>query len=86
MVWTRWSQALSTPRPDSIRGRRREMGLIMFGALGGGWSPELGGPDRTATWENVYDDGYRTDLLPYRSDLLRLDECGPSATPIASVL
>jgi hypothetical protein len=62
------------------------MGLIMFGALGGGWSPELGGADRTASWENVYDDGSRADLLAYRSDLLWLDECGPAAAPIPSVL
>jgi hypothetical protein len=62
------------------------MGLIMSGALGGSWSPELGGADRTASWENVYDDGARLDLLAYRSDLLRLDECGPSAAPTSSVL
>jgi hypothetical protein len=58
----------------------------MFGALGGAWSPEQGGPDRTMSWENVYDDGSRAELLPYHSDLLRLDECGPSATPNPSVL
>lgn len=54
----------------------------MSGALGGSWSPELGGVDRTASWENVYDDGFRVDLLSHHSDLLRLDECGPgAATP-----
>jgi len=62
------------------------MGLIMSGALGGGWSPEQGGADRTASWENVYDDGYRADLMPYRGDLLRLDECGPAVAPISSAL
>jgi hypothetical protein len=62
------------------------MGLIMSGALGGSRSPELGGVDRTASWENVYDDGSRADLLAYHSDLLWLDECGPGAAPIPSVL
>ena len=59
---------------------------MMSGALGGGWSPELGWADRTASWENVYDDGSRADLLAYRSDLLWLAECGPGAAPITSVL
>lgn len=57
----------------------------MAGALGGLWSPEQGGPDRTGSWENIYDDGSRADLLPYASDVLRLDECGPGA-PLPSVL
>lgn len=58
----------------------------MFGALGGSWSPEHGGPDRTASWENLYDDGSRADLLAYRSDLLRLDECGPARPADSGVL
>lgn len=58
----------------------------MSGALGGSWSPELGGVDRTASWENVYDDGFRVDLLSHHSDLLRLDECGPGAAATPSVL
>jgi hypothetical protein len=51
----------------------------VIGEIGGAWSPELGGQDRSRTWENVYDDGSRADRLPYRSELLRLDECGPQA-------
>ena len=58
----------------------------MLGALGGGWSPELGGVDWPTSWENIYDDGSRADLLAYRSDLLWLDECGPGPAPIPSVL
>ena len=50
----------------------------MFGALGVTWSPEQGTPDRSVSWENIYDDGSRAELLSYRSDLMRLDECGPS--------
>jgi len=49
----------------------------MFGERGATWHPEQGGHDRSRTWENVYDDGSRAELLPYVSDLLRLDECGP---------
>lgn len=58
----------------------------MFGALGGSWSPDQGGPDRTANWENLYDDGSRADQLAYRSDLLRLDECGPASASDRFVL
>jgi hypothetical protein len=50
----------------------------MFGDRGGFRYPEHDGRDRRRTWENVYDDGSRADVLPYRSELLRLDECGPS--------
>lgn len=50
---------------------------IVFGEIGGTWSPEQGGYDRSRTWENVYDDGSRAERLAYRSDLLHLDECGP---------
>jgi hypothetical protein len=53
------------------------MGTVMSGVLASAWSPELGGPDRASSWENLYDDGIRADHLPYHSDLLRLDECGP---------
>ncbi len=51
----------------------------MAGVFGGAWSPEQGGYDRRPTWENVHDDGLRADLLSYYSELMRLDECGPSA-------
>jgi hypothetical protein len=57
----------------------------MFGALGAAGSPEQGAPDRSVTWENIYDDGARAELLGYRSDLMRLDECGPSGD-VPSVL
>lgn len=50
----------------------------MFGERGS-WHPDHDGRDRRGTWENVYDDGLRAELMPYRGDLLRLDECGPSA-------
>ena len=50
----------------------------MSGALGGTWSPEQGGHNRAVTWENIYDDGSRWEQLPYRGELMRLDECGPS--------
>jgi hypothetical protein len=49
----------------------------VFGEIGGTWSSEQGGHDRSRTWENIYDDGSRAERLAYRSDLLRLDECGP---------
>ena len=49
----------------------------MSGEIGGAWTPEQGGHDRARTWENVYDDGSRADRLAYRSELMRLDECGP---------
>jgi hypothetical protein len=49
----------------------------VVGEIGGTWSSEQGGHDRSRTWENVYDDGSRAERLAYRSDLLRLDECGP---------
>lgn len=42
------------------------------------WNLEQDGYGRRRTWENVYDDGSRAELLPYHSELLRLDECGPS--------
>ena len=51
----------------------------MFGERAGSWLSEPDGHDRRRTWENVYDDGSRAELLPYHSELLRLDECGPSA-------
>jgi hypothetical protein len=50
----------------------------MFGDRGGFRYLQQDGLDRCRTWENVYDDGSRADVLPYRSELLRLDECGPS--------
>jgi hypothetical protein len=50
----------------------------VFGEIGGAWCPEHGGQDRSRTWENVYDDGARAERLAYRSELMRLDECGPS--------
>ena len=42
--------------------------------------------DAPLSWENIYDDGSRTDLMPYRGDLLRLDECGPAPGQDAYVL
>lgn len=50
----------------------------MHGRFGGAWQPEQGGHDRSRTWENVYDDGSRIELLPHGGELMRLDECGPS--------
>jgi hypothetical protein len=55
----------------------------MSGVLGGGWSPEHGTHDRAVSWENVHDDGSRWDLLSYRGEMMRLDECGPAADTIA---
>jgi hypothetical protein len=49
----------------------------VLGEIGGAWSPEQGSQDRSRTWENVYDDGSRAERLAYRTELLRLDECGP---------
>lgn len=51
----------------------------MIGEIGGAWAPEQSGHDRSRTWENVYDDGARAERLAYRTELLRLDECGPPA-------
>lgn len=34
-------------------------------------------PDTARTWENVYDDASRAELVPYLADLMRLDSCGP---------
>jgi hypothetical protein len=50
----------------------------VHGRFGGAWQPEQGGHDRSRTWENVYDDGSRIELLPRAGELMRLDECGPS--------
>jgi hypothetical protein len=50
------------------------------------WNVDMDGYDRRRTWENVYDDGSRADLLPYCSELLRLDECGPTTVPDPHVL
>jgi hypothetical protein len=50
------------------------------------WNLEQDGHDRRRTWENVYDDGSRAELLPYCSELLRLDECGPSTVQDPHVL
>jgi hypothetical protein len=55
----------------------------MSGAPGGAWSPEQTPHDRPVSWENVHDDGSRWDLLSYRSEMMRLDECGPSAETIS---
>ena len=60
--------------------------MVMSGMSASSWSPELGGPDRAMSWENLYEDGLRADLLPYHSDLLRLDECGPAAGTNSFVL
>jgi hypothetical protein len=54
----------------------------MSGALGGPWSQEHGAQDRAVSWENVHDDASRWDLLSYRSEMMRLDECGPSVDTI----
>ena len=57
----------------------------MSGAHGGTWSPQQGGHNRAVTWENIYDDGSRWEQLPYRGELMRLDECGPSPETIGYV-
>ncbi len=54
----------------------------MSAALGGLRSPERDVHDRPVSWENVHDDGSRWDLLSYRSEMMRLDECGPSTDTI----
>jgi hypothetical protein len=58
----------------------------MIGELAGSRNLEHDGYDRRRTWENVYDDGSRAELLPYHSELLRLDECGPSGVQDPYVL
>ena len=87
MVATHPSVALSphAAAPKST-GRPTRWGMVMSGVLASSWSPALGGPDQAMSWENIYDDGFRADHLPYLSDLLRLDECGPAATTNSFVL
>jgi hypothetical protein len=62
------------------------MGWTMSATWGGYRYEDNGGLSGPATWENVYDDGVRAELMPYRGELLRLDECGPPPGRDAYVL
>lgn len=58
----------------------------MSATCGGYRYQENGGPDVPSTWENIYDDAIRADLVPHRGELWRLDECGPPPGRDAYVL
>jgi hypothetical protein len=51
----------------------------MSGDRAASWKVEHDVCDRRRRWENIYDDASRAELMPYRSELLQLDECGPLA-------